>query len=81
VKELKLGPPPRGVNQYATKTTYGVSSRWCEATLVLSDGKSDSLYWRMDYLVEVKGHSINYDSCSLRHDLIDPKCRRHQNGE
>jgi hypothetical protein len=80
VKQLKLGPPPPGVNQYASKTTYAVSSRSCEATLLLSDGKTDSVYWRMDYLVEGKGHSINYDSCSLRHDVIDAKCQRHRSG-
>ncbi|MDB6157043.1 MAG: exported protein of unknown function [Gammaproteobacteria bacterium] len=80
VKELKLGTPPPGVNQYANKTTYAVSSRSCEATLLLSDGKTDSVYWRMDYLVEGNGHSINYDSCSLRHDMIDTKCQRHRSG-
>ena len=80
VKELGLGSPPPGVNQYATKTTYAVSSRSCEATVLLSDGKTDSIYWRMDYLVEAKGHSINVDSCSLRHDLVDTKCQRHRKG-
>jgi len=81
VKETRLGVPPAGVNQYATKTTYGVSSRSCQAIGALSNGKTDPLYWRMDYLVEATGHSINYDQCSLRHSMLDTQCRRHRDGQ
>lgn len=80
VTQIRLGPPPKGVNQYATKTTYAVTSRSCQATVLLSDGKTDSVFWRMDYLVEGNGHSINYDSCALRQDLVDAKCERHRAG-
>jgi hypothetical protein len=80
VKETRLGAPPASVNQYATKTTYGVSSRSCQAIGALSNGKTDPLYWRTDYLVEGTGHSINYDQCSLKHSLLDSQCREHRAG-
>jgi hypothetical protein len=35
----------------------------------------------MDYLVHGAGHEINYDSCSLRHDLLDPKCQKMREGK
>ena len=54
VKQIRLGPPPASVNQYANKTTYATSSRWCQATAALSNGKTDTIYWRMDYMVEGK---------------------------
>lgn len=80
-KELHAGKPPPGVNQYATKTSYGTSSRWCQATMQLSNGKSDTLYWRMDYLVEGSGHSINLDHCATGHDLLDEGCEKHKSGK
>ena len=64
-----------------TKTTYGVSSRSCQAIGALSNGKTDPLYWRMDYLVEATGHSINYDQCSLRHSMLDTQCRHHRDDQ
>ncbi|MDB5883137.1 MAG: exported protein of unknown function [Ramlibacter sp.] len=81
VKELYLRPSPASVNQYANSKHYGVKSRYCEAVAQLSNGSSDPMYWRMDYLVDGAGHSINYDSCSLRHDLTDPKCRSIRDGK
>lgn len=81
VKELYLRPSPASVNQYANKTHYGVKSRYCEGVAQLSNGQSDPMYWRMDYLVDGAGHSINYNSCSLRHDLVDPKCRSIREGK
>jgi hypothetical protein len=81
VKQLYLQAPPASVNQYANSKHYGVKSRYCEAVGQLSNGKTDPLYWRMDYLVDGPGHSINFDSCSLRHDLLDPKCRKIRDGK
>lgn len=81
VKELYLQPPPSSVNQYATKTQYAVKSRYCEGAAQLSNGKTDPMYWRMDYLVHGAGHWINYETCSLRHDLLDPKCRKMRDGK
>jgi hypothetical protein len=75
VKELSLGPSPHSVNQYANTTHYGVKSRYCEGVAQLSNGRSDPMYWRMDYLVDGARNTINYDMCSLRHDDVDPKCR------
>jgi len=75
VKQIRLGPPPASVNQYANKTTYATSSRWCQATAALSNGKTDTIYWRMDYLVEGKGSSINLQHCAMNHDLLDGNCQ------
>lgn len=76
VKQIRIGPPPASVNQYATKTSYATSSRWCQATMALSNGKTDTIYWRMDYLVEGKGSSINLEHCAPNHDLLDSNCQR-----
>jgi hypothetical protein len=81
VKELYLRAPPPSVNQYATSTQYAVKSRYCEGVAQLSNGKSEPMYWRMDYLVHGSGHSINYDSCTPRHDLLDPKCKQMREGK
>ena len=81
VKELYLRPPPASAKQYATSTQYPVKSRYCEGNAQLSNGKSDPMYWRMDYVVHGAGHWINYDSCSLRHDLVDPKCQTIREGK
>jgi hypothetical protein len=81
VKQIRLGPPPAGVNQYANKTTYATSSRWCQATMALSNGKTDTIYWRMDYLVEGKGFSINVDHCATNHDLLDSNCQKLRAGK
>jgi len=81
VKQIRLGPPPASVNQYANKTTYATSSRWCQATAALSNGKTDTIYWRMDYLVEGKGFSINFDHCATNHDLLDSNCQNLRAGK
>ncbi len=81
VKQAHFGPSPASVNQYATKTSYGTKSRYCEGTALLSDGKTDPVYWRMDYMVEGSRHSINFDHCSLRHDMTDAKCQSHRDGK
>jgi hypothetical protein len=76
VQQIRLGPPPASVNQYANKTTYATSSRWCRATAALSNGKADTIYWRMDYMVEGKGSSINFEHCATDHDLLDRNCQK-----
>jgi hypothetical protein len=75
VKEVNFGPVPKSVNQYANSTTYGTKSRWCQATAKLSNGKSDTVFWRMDYIHERNGHSINFEHCATNHDLLDPGCK------
>lgn len=74
VKQLHFGPSPHSVNQYANKTNYGTNSRYCQASATLSDGKSDTVYWRMDFMVNGGDHDINYDHCSLKHDTFQDKC-------
>jgi hypothetical protein len=81
VKELHFGAPPAGVNQYANKTNYATKSRWCQGTAALSNGKTDVVYWRMDYMVEARGHSINFDHCAATHDLLDKNCRKIREGK
>lgn len=75
IKEVALRPSPPSVNQYANSTHYGVKSRYCEGVAQLSNGQSDPMYWRMDYLVDGARNTINYNMCSVRHDEMDPKCR------
>jgi hypothetical protein len=81
VKQIRSGPPPASVNQYANKTTYATSSRWCQASAALSNGKTDTLYWRMDYVVSGKGFSINIDHCATNHDLLDGGCGKARAGQ
>lgn len=81
VKQIRLGPPPASVNQYATKTSYATSSRWCQATAALSNGKTDTIYWRMDYLVDARGFSINLEHCATNHDLLDSNCQKLRAGK
>jgi hypothetical protein len=81
VKQLHIGPSPASVNQYANKTNYGTKSRYCQGTAMLEGGKTDPVYWRMDYLVAGSGHSINFDHCSLKHDFLDTKCQKHREGK
>lgn len=81
VKQIRLGPPPASVNQYANKTTYATASRWCQATAALSNGKSDTLYWRMDHVVDAKGFTINVDHCATDHDLLDSNCQKLRAGK
>jgi hypothetical protein len=81
VRQIRLGPPPASVNQYANKTTYATSSRWCQATATLSNGKTDTIYWRMDYVVEGKSFSINLDHCATNHDLLDSNCQKLRAGK
>jgi hypothetical protein len=71
-KQISLRPSPP--NQYATKTQYPVNSRSCQGTGMLTNGKTDPMYWQLDYVVHGNDHYINYSYCSLRHDLTDPKC-------
>lgn len=75
-KQIHFGPAAPGVNQYATKTTYGTTSRYCEGNAVLDGGKTVPVLWRMDYLVEGKGFSINFDHCAAGHDLLDTGCKK-----
>ena len=81
VRQIRLGPPPASVNQYANKTTYATSSRWCQATATLSNGKTDTIYWRMDYVVEGTSSSINLDHCATNHDLLDSNCQKLRAGK
>ena len=81
VKQLHFGPSPASVNQYANKTTYGTKSRYCQGTAMLVGGKTDTVYWRMDYIVEARGHSINFDHCSPKHNLLDTTCQTYRDGK
>jgi hypothetical protein len=81
VKELHFGPAPKSVNQYANKLHYGTTSRWCQGTATLSNGTSDTVYWRMDYLVDGKGFTINLAHCAKGHDMLDENCKEMRAGK
>jgi acyl-CoA thioester hydrolase len=75
VKEMHFGPAPKSANQYSNKLHYATTSRWCQGTATLSNGKSDTVYWRMDYLVDGKEFTINLNHCATGHDLLDAHCK------
>ena len=81
VKEMHFGPSPRSANQYANKLHYATTSRWCQGTATLSNGTSDVVYWRMDYLVDGKASSINLNHCAKGHDLLDAGCKEMRAGK
>ena len=81
VKEMHFGPAPKSANQYSNKLHYATTSRWCQATATLSNGKSDTVYWRMDYLVDGKEFGINLNHCAKGHDLLDANCKEMRAGK
>ena len=77
VKETHYGAAPKSFNQYANSNDHILNVRWCQATLQLTDGQTEPLYW---YLAdEQKGdkHSLLYDQCS-KHSTLDPNCDKYR---
>jgi hypothetical protein len=77
VKETHYGAAPKSFNQYANSNDHILNVRWCQATLLLTDGQTDTLFW---YLAdEQKGdkHSLLYDHCSKR-STLDPNCDKYR---
>lgn len=73
-KEIYYGDAPKSFNQYANSNDHIMKVRWCQASLILSDGQSDNIYWFL--ADELKGtmHSTVYDHCSGKHNMMDETC-------
>jgi len=74
VKETYYGPAPKSFNQYANSTDRVLNVRWCQATLLLNDGQSDTVYWFLADEQQRDRHSTVLDHCSTKHNLMDTTC-------
>jgi hypothetical protein len=76
VKETYYGAAPASFNQYANSNDHVPNVRWCQATLVLNDGQSDTVYWFLADEQKGDKHSTVEDHCSSRHNLVDSTCAK-----
>jgi hypothetical protein len=74
LRETHLGPAPKSFNQYASAKNYIANVRWCQATLALDNGETDTLFWYLADQVEGDRHSTLFDHCSTKHDTFKDKC-------
>ena len=73
IKEIGLGSAP--ISSLAPRPKdLKITSRYCQAALVLDNGEKDTLYWRIDVIVQGADRSTNYDHCSTRHDTFQDQC-------
>jgi hypothetical protein len=73
IKEIGLGSAP--ISSLAPRPKdLKITSRYCQAVLVLDNGERDTLYWRIDVIVQGADRSTNYDHCSTRHDTFQDQC-------
>jgi hypothetical protein len=73
IKEIGLGSAP--ISSLAPRPKgLKITSRYCQAALVLDNGEKDTLYWRLDVIIEGTDRSTNYDHCSTRHDTFQDQC-------
>jgi hypothetical protein len=77
VKETYYGAAPKSFNQYANSNDHVLNVRWCQATLVLSDGQGDTLYWYLADELQGEKHSTPYDHCSPKHSF-DATCAEYR---
>jgi hypothetical protein len=78
VKETYYGAAPKSFNQYANSNDRIVNVRWCQATLVLSDGQGDTLYWYLADEQKGEKHSTLSDHCSTKHNTLDTNCSKYR---
>ena len=62
-KEVRLGPPPRPVNQYATASTYVAVSRYCGGSATFETGEAEPVYWRLDQMKDRTSESTRIEVC------------------
>jgi hypothetical protein len=73
VKDLGLGSAP--ISSLAPRPqNLKITSRYCQAAVVLDNGEKDTLYWRIDVIVQGSDRGTNYEHCSTRHDTFGDKC-------
>ena len=78
VKETWFGDAPKSFNQYANSHDRILNVRWCQATLMLNDGQSDTIYWFLADELDSGQHSTVVDHCSGRHNLTDETCAKYR---
>jgi hypothetical protein len=78
IKETYYGAAPKSFNQYANSNDHILNVRWCQATLLLSDGQTDTLFWYLADEQKGEKHSMPYDHCSLKHNIIDTNCDKYR---
>jgi hypothetical protein len=76
VQETYYGAAPRSFNQYANSNDRVLGVRWCRATLVLTDGQADTVYWFLADEQQGGRHSTVQDHCSTKHNLLDATCAK-----
>jgi hypothetical protein len=74
IEEIGFGVPPASADQYATDENVIAASRYCQATVVLDNGETDTLLWRLDDMRDGDDRSVHYDHCSARHDPFGDDC-------
>ena len=74
IRETGLGQSPRTANQFAPTRDYYGQSRYCEATLHLSVGVPDTVYFRLDGRKDGPVSDYNFDPCFPRYDTLDREC-------
>ncbi|BCA54544.1 hypothetical protein W02_16840 [Nitrospira sp. KM1] len=65
---------PVRVNQYTPSPDYYDRSRYCEATIVLTDGKKGVAYYRLDGEKNLKAKGYNLELCSMNSDITKRGC-------
>lgn len=78
VKETYYGDAPKSFNQYANSNDHVLDVRWCQATLMLNDAQSDTIYWFLADELKGTSHSTVFDHCSGRHNLTDETCAKYR---
>jgi hypothetical protein len=75
IKHIGLFPPPERANQYASTTNYIKEARFCEGTVTMPDGSSETAYWRIFYVVNTAARDLaQAEFCSAKHDVWQNSC-------
>lgn len=74
-KEVRLGPPPRPVNQYATASTYVAVSRYCGGSATFETGEAEPVYWRLDRMKDGASESTIIEVCHRYWDQFEDGCK------
>ncbi len=75
LKEIGVGAPPAGVNQYTPAKDYFNKSRYCEAAIELDNGEKDQGYVRIDGRKDQNEKGFNFDLCTVKFDTFKDGCR------
>ena len=74
IRETALGPPQRSASQYANDRVYIAKTRYCEASVMLDSGGSDTVYWTIHHFKSNGADEFRPDACSAKHDSWGDAC-------